>query len=91
MIRSKKSRRDQMTIMTDILLSIKEPKILTHIMYATQLSYIQLKKHLEMLINLGLTADVKSRDNQRFFKLTEKGKIFIVTITKDGKNHKRKN
>jgi len=80
-----------MTIMTDILLSIKEPKILTHIMYATQLSYIQLKKHLEMLINLGLTADVKSRDNQRFFKLTEKGKIFIVTITKDGKNHKRKN
>jgi len=73
-----------MTIMTDILLSIKEPKILTHIMYATQLSYIQLKKHIEMLINMGLAVDVKSRDNQRFFKLTETGKIFIVTITKDG-------
>ncbi|MCZ6582036.1 MAG: hypothetical protein O6761_02550 [Thaumarchaeota archaeon] len=73
-----------MSIMADILLSIKEPKILTHIMYATQLSYIQLKKHLEMLINLGLAVEVKSRDNQRFFKLTERGKIFIITITKDG-------
>ena len=79
-----------MTIMADILLSIKEPKILTHIMYATQLSYIQLKKHLEMLINLGLAVDLKSRDNQRFFKLTERGKTFIITITKDGKNNRRR-
>ncbi len=73
-----------MSIMSDILLCIREPKILTHIMYATQLSYIQLKKHIEKLIDLGLAVKVKSADNQYFFKLTEKGKIFIVTISKDG-------
>lgn len=91
MLSSKRVRRDQMSIMADILLSIKQPKILTHIMYDTQLSYIQLKRHLETLISLGLVVDVKSRDNQRSFKLSEKGKIFVATIAKNGKNNKRKN
>ena len=77
--------------MADILLSIKKPKILTHIMYDTRLSYIQLKKHIETLINLGLAVDVKSRDNHRVFKLTERGKIFVITIAKYGKNNRRKN
>jgi len=77
--------------MADVLSSIKEPKIFTHIMYDTHLSYVQLKKHIETLISLGLAVDVKSRDNQQFFKLTERGKIFFITIAKYGRNHNRKN
>ncbi len=91
MIGGKKSRRDQVSIMADILLSITNPKIFTHIMYTTKLSYVQLKKHLERLINLGLAVDLKSRDNQHFFKLAERRKIFFITIEKYGKNNRRKN
>lgn len=76
--------------MADILLSIKKPKILTHIMYDTHLSYIQLKRHIETLIDLGLAVDVKSRDNQHVFKLSEKGKIFVASIAKYGNNNKEK-
>jgi len=75
-----------MSIIMDILSSIKEPKIFTHIMYDTHLSYVQLKKHIEMIMIQGLAVDVKSTDNQQFFKLTEQGKIFVDSFTKRGKS-----
>lgn len=75
-----------MSIMVDILSCIKEPKIFTHIMYTTQLSYIQLKKHLDMLINQGLAIKEKSNGNQQVYKLTERGIIFIDSFTKVGKS-----
>ncbi len=88
-IRTKKPRRDQMNIMVDILSCIKEPKIFTHIMYATQLSYIQLKKHLEILTDQGLAIKEKSVENQQFFKLTERGIIFIDSFAKVGKSQEQ--
>lgn len=59
-------------------------------MYDTHLSYIQLKRHIETLIDLGLAVDVKSRDNQHVFKLSEKGKIFVASIAKYGNSNKEK-
>lgn len=75
-----------MSIMADVLMTLKEPRIVTHMMYATNLSYGQLKKYLALLTNIGLADEVKGRENRRLFRITEKGMIFVDAITKEG-NH----
>jgi len=84
MIKDKNSRRDQMSIMTDVLLTMKEPRIVTHMMYATNLSYGQLKKYLTLLTNIGLAEKVKDKENQHLFRITKKGMIFVDAITNYG-------
>lgn len=84
MIKTGNDRRDQMKIMVDLLSTLKEPRLATHAMYATNLSYRQLKKYLALLTNLGLTEEMRGKENQRLFRITEKGMFFIDVVTKDG-------
>ena len=73
-----------MRIMADLLLTLKEPMLATHMMYATNLSYEQLKKYLVLLTNFGFTEETRGKGNRRLFKITEKGSIFVDVITKGG-------
>lgn len=84
MIETGNGKRDQMKIMVDLLSTLKEPRLATHVMYATNLSYRQLKKYLALLTNIGLTEEIRGEKNQRLFRITERGMFFIDVITKGG-------
>jgi predicted transcriptional regulator len=73
-------RRDQITIMGDLLVNTMEPKRLTHLLYGSNMSYSQLVKYLNTLIDLGLISEEKKPF--RTFLITEKGKSFMSIIRK---------
>ncbi|MBM2819664.1 MAG: 45 protein [Nitrosarchaeum sp.] len=73
-------RRDQITIMGDLLVNTLEPKRLTHLLYGSNMSYSQLVKYLNTLIDLGLVFEEKKPF--RTFMITEKGKSFMSIIKK---------
>jgi predicted transcriptional regulator len=53
----------------------------THILLGANLSHERLMKHLTQLINLGLVSE-EIGDNERVFKLTDKGRVFILEFVK---------
>jgi predicted transcriptional regulator len=53
----------------------------TRILYGANLSYDRLMKHLSQLIELGLVAEEKE-DGETVFKLTDKGRAFILEFVK---------
>ncbi len=75
-------RRDKITIMSDLLDIIQEPRRVTHILYKSNMSYVQLLKYLENLKQLGL-AEERSRPF-RSFMITENGKTFKNLISRKG-------
>jgi len=77
-------RRDKITIMGDLLDIIQEPRRVTHILYKSNMSYVQLLKYLDNLKNLGLAEERKKPF--RSFMITENGKTFMSLISRHG-NH----
>ena len=75
-------RRDKITIMGDLLDIIQEPRRVTHILYKSNMSYVQLLKYLDNLKQLGL-AEERSRPF-RSFMITENGKTFKNLISRNG-------
>jgi len=75
-------RRDKITIMGDLLNIIQEPRRVTHILYKSNMSYVQLLKYLGNLKELGL-AEERSQPF-RSFMITENGKIFKNLIMRNG-------
>ena len=75
-------RRDKITIMGDLLEIIQEPRRVTHILYKSNMSYVQLLKYLENLKQLGL-AEERARPF-RSFMITENGKTFKNLISRNG-------
>ena len=75
-------RRDKITIMGDLLEIIQEPRRVTHILYKSNMSYVQLLKYLENLKQLGL-AEERARPF-RSFMITENGKTFKNLISMNG-------
>ena len=71
-------RRDSLTIMTDLLETMALPTRLTHILYRTNLSYPQLKKHLELLVSMGFVQEIKKPTHS--FVVTEKGRMFVQLV-----------
>lgn len=71
-------RRDSLTIMTDLLETMSLPTRLTHILYRTNLSYPQLKKHLELLVSMGFVQELKKPTHS--FVVTEKGRMFVQLV-----------
>jgi predicted transcriptional regulator len=53
----------------------------THILLGANLSHERLMKHLSQLIDLGLVSE-ETGDNERVFKLTDKGRAFILEFVK---------
>ncbi len=76
------TRRDQITIMSDLLDIIKQPQRLTHILYRSNMSYGQLVKYLNDMIEMGM-AEERSLPF-RAFSITSKGKLFLDMIDKKG-------
>ncbi len=77
-------RRDKITIMGDLLEIMQEPRRLTHILYKSNMSYVQLVKYLDDLIGMGLAE--KRQMPYRSFTITSNGKLFMDLIRGNGKH-----
>ncbi len=77
-------RRDKITIMTDLLDIMQEPRRLTHILYKSNMSYVQLVKYLDDLIDRGLAE--KRKQPFRCYTVTDNGKLFMDLVRGNG-NH----
>ncbi len=79
------SRRDKIAIMGDLLTIMQEPRRLTHILYKSNMSYVQLVKYLENLIDMGLAE--KRQSPYRSYTITSNGKLFMDLIKGNGHNN----
>ena len=79
------SRRDQLTIMADLLEIVQQPQRLTHILYKSNMSYGQLTKYILELTEMGLIETKTSPF--RSFVITAKGIQFSAMLA----SKKRKN
>lgn len=75
---SSNGRRDELAIMRDLLENMYQPVRLTHMLYKTNLSYAQMKKYLDSLIQMGLVEEL--REPFRSFRITEKGRLFAQIL-----------
>lgn len=83
-------RRNEILIKYDILISCKEPVVMTSLMYDTHLSYRNVKRHVEDLIRTNLierlppvSSVVKNRKNKRvkgFYITTSEGQKLILEM-----------
>ncbi len=74
-------RRDELTIMSDLMVNMLQPTRSTHLLYRTNLSYTQLKKYLSSLLNMGL---IEERTNpHRAFSVTSRGRAFLDLVGTD--------
>ena len=74
------TRRDQITIMSDLLQIVQQPQRLTHILYRSNMSYGQLVKYLTDMIDLDMVEE--KNEPFRAFTITSKGKIFLQMLSK---------
>ena len=75
-------RRDKVAIMVDLLDLVQEPRRLTHILYKSNMSYVQLLKYLENLKEMGFAEEKEVPF--RSFKITENGKLFMELVSRNG-------
>jgi len=79
-----KEYRSKTRIYADILNSLLEhggSSGPTRLLLGANLSHERLMKHLAQLIDLGLVSE-ETDDNERVFKLTNKGRTFILEFVK---------
>ena len=74
------SRRDTLDILSDLLENMSEPRRLTHLLYASNLSYTQLCKYLKMVVEMGLAH--KQSKPFHSFTITTDGKYFVNLINR---------
>ena len=74
------SRRDTLKILSDLLENMQEPKRITHLLYASNLSYSQLAKYLKIITEMGLAIEQKKPFHS--YIVTEDGKFFIQMVSK---------
>jgi len=79
------SRRDKIRIMTDLLDIMQEPQRLTRILYKSNMSYVQLVKYLDDLMQMGLAEKVEKP--HRSFRITENGKLFMNLVKVNGNSN----
>ena len=80
-------RRDEITIMTDLMANMSQPMRSTHLLYKTNLSYSQLKKYLSSLLHMGLVEEIA--EPYRAFGITEKGRTFMDLVGVDTESNRR--
>ncbi len=84
MPREHKEYRSKTRIYVDILNSLLShggKSGPTRILLGANLSHERLMKHLKQLTDLGLVSE-ETGDNERIFKLTDKGRAFILEFAK---------
>ena len=77
-------RRDKITIMADLLDIMQEPRRLTHILYKSNMSYVQLVKYLDDLIDMGFAQ--QQTNPHRAYAITDDGKLFMNLVRGNGQN-----
>jgi len=77
-----RGRRDKITIMGDLLHIMQEPRRLTHILYKSNMSYVQLVKYLDDLIGRDLVE--KRLEPFKCYTITENGKLFMKLVNGKG-------
>jgi len=74
------TRRDTLKILSDLLENMQEPKRVTHLLYASNLSYSQLAKYLKIITEMGLA--IEQTKPFHSYTVTEDGKFFIHMVSK---------
>ena len=74
------SRRDTLSVLSDLLENMKEPKRLTRLLYASNLSYAQFSKYLKMVKEMGLATE--QTEPFRSYAVTHDGQFFVELIRK---------
>ncbi len=74
------TRRDTLEILSDLLGNMHEPKRVTHLLYASNLSYSQLVKYLKIITEMGLAIEQKKPFHS--YIATEDGKFFIHMVSR---------
>lgn len=90
MPREHKEYRSKARIYVNILASIMKhggKSMPTRILYGVNLSHNHLMKHLGQLVRLGLVEEEK-QDDAVIYKLTDKGRKFLIEFIKIGKFQK---
>ena len=72
------SRRDQLTIMVDLLEMFKEPKRLTEVFYKSKMSYTQLSRYFNELIKLKFIDEYDEVIHE--FIISENGRKFLELL-----------
>ena len=75
----KATRRDTLKIISDLLENMREPRRLTHLLYASNLSYTQLIKYIKIIREMGLVTEQK--DPFPSFIVTSDGEFFIQMVS----------
>jgi len=74
------SRRDTLSVLFDLLANMKEPRRLTRLLYASNLSYSQFSKYLKMVKEMGLA--IEQTEPFRSYTVTHDGQFFMELIRK---------
>jgi len=78
------NRRDQITVMLDLLSYVTEPKRLTHMLYNSNMSYTQLSRYIKLLKGYGFIQEEEKPF--RSYLITRDGKAFVNIMTKGKSN-----
>jgi len=78
------TRRDQLTIMSDLLEITQQPQRLTHILYKSNMSYGQLSKYIDYLTEMGFL-EVRMKPFRAFI-ITSKGMQFKEMVSSKKRN-----
>lgn len=74
-------RRDELSVVCDMLSLLSQPMRSTHILYKSNLSYRQMKRYLSSLKEMGLIAELKEPFHS--YRITEKGRMFLKLLERD--------
>ena len=74
------TRRDTLTVLSDLLQNMREPRRITNLLYTSNLSYAQLTKDRKMIKLMDLAQEHSKP--YRSFSVTEDGKFFIEMVKK---------
>lgn len=74
------SRRDTLSVLFDLLANMKEPRRLTRLLYASNLSYSQFSKYLKMVKEMGLAQE--QTEPFHSYTVTHDGQFFMELVKK---------
>ena len=76
----KSGRRDTLKIISDLLENMKEPRRLTNLLYASNLSYNQLLKYIKIVKEMGLATEQQKPFHS--YTVTADGEFFMQMVSK---------
>ncbi len=79
------ARRDTLSVLSDLLENMKEPRRLTRLLYASNLSYSQFSKYLKMVKVMGLA--MEHNEPFRSYTVTHDGQFFVEMVRKRKENN----